>query len=76
MHANSSSASNLSAASRRSTQPQPSRSLRALDSPKASRSRRKFLGFFPSNLRDLRPGDMVDLQRFIWVLGSDEYEEN
>jgi len=27
------------------------------------------------NLRDLRPRDMIDLQSFIWVLGSDEYEE-
>jgi hypothetical protein len=27
------------------------------------------------NLRDLRPRDMIDLQSFIWTLGSDEYEE-
>ncbi|HLV86442.1 MAG TPA: hypothetical protein VKV39_05650 [Candidatus Sulfotelmatobacter sp.] len=27
------------------------------------------------NLRDLRPRDMVDIQSFIWVLGSTEYEE-
>jgi hypothetical protein len=25
------------------------------------------------DLRDLRPRDMIDLQSFIWVLGSDEY---
>ena len=27
------------------------------------------------NLRDLRPRDMIDIQSFIWVQGSDEYEE-
>ena len=27
------------------------------------------------NLRDLHPRDMIDLQSFMWVLGSDEYEE-
>ena len=26
-----------------------------------------------ADLRDLRPRDMIDLQSFIWVLGSDEY---
>ena len=26
-------------------------------------------------LRDLRPRDLIDIQSFIWVLGSDEYEE-
>ena len=26
------------------------------------------------DLRDLRPRDMIDLQSFIWVQGSDEYE--
>jgi hypothetical protein len=25
------------------------------------------------DLRDLRPRDMIDLQSFMWVLGSDEY---
>jgi hypothetical protein len=25
--------------------------------------------------RDLKPRDMIDLQGFIWVMGSDEYEE-
>jgi hypothetical protein len=23
--------------------------------------------------RDLKPRDMIDLQSFIWVMGSDEY---
>ena len=27
------------------------------------------------DLRDLRPRDMIDVQSFIWVQGSDEYEE-
>jgi hypothetical protein len=27
------------------------------------------------DVRDLRPRDMIDLQSFIWVQGSDEYEE-
>ena len=27
------------------------------------------------DLRDLGPRDMIDLQSFIWTLGSDEYEE-
>jgi hypothetical protein len=25
--------------------------------------------------RDLRPRDMIDIQSFMWVMGSDEYEE-
>ena len=28
-----------------------------------------------ADLRDLKPRDMIDLQSFIWVQGSDEYEE-
>jgi len=28
-----------------------------------------------SDLRDLRPRDMVDLQSFLWVQGSDEYPD-
>ena len=28
-----------------------------------------------NDLRDLRPRDFIDIQSFIWVLGSDEYEE-
>jgi hypothetical protein len=27
------------------------------------------------DVRDLKPRDMIDLQSFIWVQGSDEYEE-
>lgn len=27
------------------------------------------------DLRDLKPADMIDIQSFIWVQGSDEYEE-
>ncbi len=27
------------------------------------------------DLRDLRPRDIIDIQSFIWVQGSDEYEE-
>jgi hypothetical protein len=27
------------------------------------------------DLRDLEPRDMIDIQSFIWVQGSDEYEE-
>lgn len=28
-----------------------------------------------SNLRDLRPRDMIDIQSFLWVQGSDEYPD-
>jgi hypothetical protein len=28
------------------------------------------------DLRDLRPRDLIDIQSFIWVLRSDEYEES
>jgi hypothetical protein len=28
------------------------------------------------DLRDLRPRDMIDIQSFLWVLGSDEYAED
>jgi hypothetical protein len=27
------------------------------------------------DLQDLRPRDMIDIQSFMWVQGSDEYEE-
>jgi hypothetical protein len=36
-----------------------------------------YLGFAAQvrrDLRDLRPRDMIDLQSFLWVQGSDEYE--
>ena len=35
----------------------------------------KFAATVRRDLRDLRPRDMIDLQSFIWVQGSDEYEE-
>jgi hypothetical protein len=28
-----------------------------------------------SEVKDLRPRDMIDIQSFIWVLGSDEYDD-
>jgi hypothetical protein len=34
-----------------------------------------FAGLLRHDLSDLRPRDMIDIQSFIWVLGSDEYEE-
>ena len=34
-----------------------------------------FAGAVRRDLRDLRPRDMIDIQSFIWVQGSDEYEE-
>lgn len=35
----------------------------------------EFAGRIRSEVRDLRPRDMIDLQSFIWVQGSDEYQE-
>ena len=35
----------------------------------------RFAGTVRRDLRDLRPRDMIDIQSFIWVQGSDEYEE-
>ena len=35
----------------------------------------KFAETVRRDMRDLRPRDMIDLQSFIWVQGSDEYEE-
>jgi|SRR5687768_563816 len=35
----------------------------------------KFAATVSRDLRDLRPRDMIDIQSFIWVQGSDEYEE-
>ena len=34
-----------------------------------------FAGTVRRDLRDMRPRDMIDIQSFIWVQGSDEYEE-
>lgn len=33
----------------------------------------EFVSVIRRDLRDLKPGDMIDLQSFIWVQGSDEY---
>jgi hypothetical protein len=35
----------------------------------------KFASVIRRDVRDLRPRDLIDIQSFIWVLGSDEYEE-
>ena len=35
----------------------------------------RFASTIRRDLADLRPRDMIDLQSFIWVQGSDEYEE-
>jgi hypothetical protein len=35
----------------------------------------EFAGRVGHDLKDLRPKDMIDIQSFIWVQGSDEYEE-
>jgi hypothetical protein len=34
----------------------------------------EFAGAIRRDLRDLHPRDMIDLQSFIWVQGSDEYD--
>lgn len=35
----------------------------------------EFAGLVQHDLRDLRPRDLIDIQSFMWVQGSDEYEE-
>ena len=35
----------------------------------------QFADIVRRDLRDLRPRDLIDIQSFIWVQGSDEYEE-
>ncbi|HEY8832345.1 MAG TPA: hypothetical protein VIM21_07530 [Gemmatimonadaceae bacterium] len=35
----------------------------------------EFARVVSDDLRDLRPRDMIDIQSFLWVQGSDEYEE-
>ena len=35
----------------------------------------EFADVVRSDLRDLRPHDMIDIQSFIWVQGSDEYPD-
>lgn len=39
------------------------------------RSLLDFAAVCRSDLRDLKPRDMIDIQSFLWVQGSDEYEE-
>ena len=39
------------------------------------RSLLEFAEAIRADLRDLRPRDMIDLQSFMWVQGSDEYDE-
>jgi hypothetical protein len=34
-----------------------------------------FASFVRRDLRDLHPRDMIDIQSFLWVQGSDEYAE-
>ena len=38
-------------------------------------SLRGFASLLRRDLRDLAPRDMIDIQSFIWIQGSDEYEE-
>jgi hypothetical protein len=33
----------------------------------------KFAQVVRRDLQDLKPRDMIDIQSFLWVLGSDEY---
>jgi len=35
----------------------------------------EFAGQVSRDLRELRPRDMIDIQSFLWIQGSDEYEE-
>lgn len=35
----------------------------------------KFAQLVQNDVRDLHPSDMIDIQSFMWVQGSDEYEE-
>jgi len=35
----------------------------------------QFAQMVRSEVTDLRPRDMIDIQSFIWVLGSDEYDD-
>ena len=35
----------------------------------------EFAAVVSRDLRDMRPRDMIDIQSFLWVQGSDEYEE-
>ena len=35
----------------------------------------EFVAQVRSDIRDLRPRDMIDMQSFLWVQGSDEYPD-
>ena len=35
----------------------------------------RFAAVVRRDLRDLQPRDMIDIQSFLWVQGSDEYED-
>ncbi|MDB6109955.1 MAG: hypothetical protein JWR69_1705 [Pedosphaera sp.] len=35
----------------------------------------EFTDVLRRDLRDLRPQDLIDIQSFIWVQGSDEFDE-
>jgi hypothetical protein len=35
----------------------------------------KFVGHVRSDIRDLRPRDMIDMQSFLWIQGSEEYPD-
>jgi hypothetical protein len=34
-----------------------------------------YYGWRGKDLRDLQPRDMIDIQSFLWVQGSDEYPD-
>ena len=48
---------------------------RSQPSPDTYTSLLDFAATVARDVRDLRPRDMIDLQSFIWVQGSDEYDE-
>jgi len=35
----------------------------------------KFVDHVRSDIRDLRPRDMIDMQSFLWIQGSEEYPD-
>ena len=48
---------------------------RSRPSPDTYRSLLDFAARVARDVRDLRPRDMIDVQSFLWVQGSDEYAE-
>lgn len=48
---------------------------RSRPSPDTYRSLLDFAARVARDVRDLRPRDMIDVQSFVWVQGSDEYAE-